>query len=928
MLKKLVCLFLVLIFLVTMVGCGVVPAIPSAPDPELVLAQVTDPKSNLVSLAGMEDSDVIAILGDKDNDGNLVNATGVAYVSDQGDSFGMDIGEYGLPSYLIDSEGNKVIFENYTDSTVDISIYDSNDNLVQGTTTIELDSSDLLTIKQLYESLYSQKGISLNYKNTLITLKMGSIVITAISCGIASVGAVGTGGLLTPAVLLPCGSLVASLVTAYTQNTFDDKVVTIVSGAGSIYFKTASKFTGASVVLGALSSSIELANTMINLTPTITSIPVTSATVGQLYSYDVKANDPNSDVLSYSLSIKPSGMEIAPTGFISWIPTVSGIFDVTIEVSDGELSGTQSFTITVEEAENSTGQVQLSNPLNGATVNTSTVVLSWNPVVNANGYEIVYDTSSNFTNPIGWTVSGTFQKTGTLNDEVTYYWRVRAFIGDQYSSWSPVWSFTKSGTTPQLPLPPTGLLVSSYWNTTSLGFPSMTISWNAVSGATGYEMYVRFSGGSSTYLGTRDAPYVSFNSNSLPGGIRYVSGTTYYFKVRTITASGVSAFTNEVSCVAASGPSITIPNPPTSLSPGTTSAPGPIISTLTPTLSWAVVPNADYYNLSVSIYPYGSSNIIFYNQQIYGNSITIPSGYLQPGQKYRWNMRAYNSAGYSDYSDTFYFQTESTQSVTLTLYICKNSTSGTPLSGVSVGVVDGGGKGYSHTTNSSGYVTITGTPGTWNFTAMKSGYDTNSWSQSITTNCTKYGYLIESALPVGTVDIFATLNGSPWVGSLNYSLTGPSNTNGSNVPDILNNKSIGTYSITYNYGGPSNTLLSSITPSSTQTLSAGNIIAFTFNFVSQVPSLGQVLLVSPSNGASLPPMNVTFIWNSVSNATKYQFVLYNSKGQVALDTIKTSTYIPVSLGIEETITWKVRAGDNSGNWGPWSDTWSLTIVSL
>jgi len=173
----------------------------------------------------------------------------------------------------------------------------------------------------------------------------------------------------------------------------------------------------------------------------------------------------------------------------------------------------------------------------------------------------------------------------------------------------------------------------------------------------------------------------------------------------------------------------------------------PVIVSIPP-----IITNADYYNLSVSIYPYGTSNIIYYNQQVYGNSITVPSGKLEAGKKYRWNMRAYNSAGYSDYSSDYHFQTESI--------------------------------------------------------------------------------------------------------------------------------------------------------------------------------LGQVQLSGPSNGGTLPPMSVTFWWNSVSNAIKYQFILYNSQGQVALDKIYSSTSTLVALGTEETITWKVRAGDDSGNWGAWSSTWSLTIKSL
>jgi len=100
----------------------------------------------------------------------------------------------------------------------------------------------------------------------------------------------------------------------------------------------------------------------------------------------------------------------------------------------------------------------------------------------------------------------------------------------------------------------------------------------------------------------------------------------------------------------------TKPDPPTPLSPGTTSAPGPTIDTLTPTLQWQTVANADYYNLSISIYPYGTSNIIYNPQQIYGSSITVPNGILEAGKKYRWNMRSHNSAGFSDYSITLYFQ--------------------------------------------------------------------------------------------------------------------------------------------------------------------------------------------------------------------------------------------------------------------------------
>jgi len=214
---------------------------------------------------------------------------------------------------------------------------------------------------------------------------------------------------------------------------------------------------------------------------------------------------------------------------------------------------------------------------------------------------------------------------------------------------------------------------------------------------------------------------------------------------------------------------------------------------------------------------------------------------LSPNTIYHFRIVATNSnSGTTFGGDQLFTTTYNTQNVTLILYIYENSTSGPPLSGVSIGIVDGGGNSFSKITNSSGYVTITGIPGTWYFSASKSGYDTNSWNQSITTNCTKYGYIVKSATPVGTIDVFAKLDGSYWFGSLSYSLTGPSASSGSTVSAVLSNKPVGSYSIAFNSGGPSNASLSSITPSSTQTLSEGGIIAFTFNFVTQKNKLGHL----------------------------------------------------------------------------------------
>jgi len=170
---KIVCSFIILCFIITANGCGGGLTVPSTPESsdDFVLVQVTDPESNLIFVTGKENEDAIAILGEKDNQGDPTKITGAFYVTEQGDAFYLEAGIDGLPTYVIDSEGNTVIFENYTNSTVDISIYDSNGNLIQGPTTIEVDTSDLLEIKQLYSSFYSKQRWST--ENTVAVLRWG-----------------------------------------------------------------------------------------------------------------------------------------------------------------------------------------------------------------------------------------------------------------------------------------------------------------------------------------------------------------------------------------------------------------------------------------------------------------------------------------------------------------------------------------------------------------------------------------------------------------------------------------------------------------------------------------------------------------------------------------------------------------------------------
>jgi len=84
--------------------------------------------------------------------------------------------------------------------------------------------------------------------------------------------------------------------------------------------------------------------------PSITSNPVTTATEGSLYTYQVTATAQGNRTVSYSLPGRPSGMSISPAGLISWTPAFnqSGSQYVTVRVADsGNYSAEQNFMITV-----------------------------------------------------------------------------------------------------------------------------------------------------------------------------------------------------------------------------------------------------------------------------------------------------------------------------------------------------------------------------------------------------------------------------------------------------------------------------------------------------------------------------------------------------------------------------------------------------
>ncbi len=85
----------------------------------------------------------------------------------------------------------------------------------------------------------------------------------------------------------------------------------------------------------------------------------------------------------------------------------------------------------------------LVSPSNSATNQSiSGLVLDWNNTLNTTYYEYQYSTDVNFVAPLSATSTVSSAIINGLSNNTTYYWRVRGNDGNNFSSWSSVWSFS------------------------------------------------------------------------------------------------------------------------------------------------------------------------------------------------------------------------------------------------------------------------------------------------------------------------------------------------------------------------------------------------------------------------------------------------------------------------------------------------------
>jgi hypothetical protein len=218
-----------------------------------VVRKITDPNTNVGTIIVSGEERVVTVAGDKDAQGNLLNITDVtlASVKNLNEWVGVHLNSDSLPDSITYADGSKASFTNYTDSGVDITIYDKTGNVKQ-TLTTPMDMEKLNEAKNLMKNQvkpedFSAKSNSMP-KNEFYCIPSSDdtkqlvqpnwvkgvfLMLDAVMCSTSIAGTIGTGGIGLPSTVWACGSFIVNFVE-FTMETSGIKPPTILQETSSI----------------------------------------------------------------------------------------------------------------------------------------------------------------------------------------------------------------------------------------------------------------------------------------------------------------------------------------------------------------------------------------------------------------------------------------------------------------------------------------------------------------------------------------------------------------------------------------------------------------------------------------------------------------------------------------------------------------------
>lgn len=276
----------------------------------------------------------------------------------------------------------------------------------------------------------------------------------------------------------------------------------------------------------------------------------------------------------------------------------------------------------------------LAAPANNATAQSLTPALSWGSVTGATGYRVQLATDVAFTAIIKDTVTAGlgYNVYAPLANYTGHYWRVKAVDGVEEGAYSAAFAFRTELAAPVLNAPANNSIFASL---------TPTISWNAVPGATAYDIQVasdvNFIGLALVHTGETSTSY------TLPNPLDHY--TVYYWRVRATDGSETTSYSPAFTFR-------TLITTPVLSSP----ADGAIVQPVNAAFDWDDVTGATSYRVQVAT-DAGFTNIVR-NIIGIGSSAHTLSAALDYYTVYYWRVSAFDGVHETVASSAWSFETE------------------------------------------------------------------------------------------------------------------------------------------------------------------------------------------------------------------------------------------------------------------------------
>ncbi len=302
----------------------------------------------------------------------------------------------------------------------------------------------------------------------------------------------------------------------------------------------------------------------------------------------------------------------------------------------------------------------LRSPFSGATVASTTPVLSWGlHLGTVSSWTVQVSTSSAFeTTVVNQSVTTPSFTMSSLGSIPVYYWRVSAANAAGTSPWSFVWSFRNPAAMPVAPVP---FSPAHHAATATL---SPVLRWNSVPGISSYTIQISQDSAFSAGLVTTQA--VASSSFAAPA---LGNSTTYWWRVSATNAAGTSPWSPAWSFLTPSAA-----GSPVLVSPGN----GSMVTTLNPRFLWNAYPGASSYLFQLSA---SSSFANFLVSSTTSGTAWTSTPTLTAATSYYWRVQAVMPGGATIWYDTWTFHTKGSMPVQLPIAPVLLS----PASGTTVG---------------------------------------------------------------------------------------------------------------------------------------------------------------------------------------------------------------------------------------------------